>query len=87
MKNQWMTIVAAACFMALAANGAEEAKKEATPEQKQFRKEMVAKYDTNKDGKLDKEERAKMSDEDKQKMKEMGGGKQGKSKKDKPADE
>ena len=46
-----------------------EAKKrpELTAEQKAVRKEMIEKYDTNKDGKLDKEERAKMSDADKEK--------------------
>jgi hypothetical protein len=43
-----------------------------TAEQKQLRKDMLAKYDANKDGKLDKEERAKFSDEDKQKMKKAG---------------
>ena len=33
---------------------------------------MMAKYDTNKDGKLDKEERAKISTEDKEKMDKAG---------------
>jgi len=41
-------------------------------EQKAFRKEMIAKYDTNKDGKLDKEERAKISQEDKDKLAKTG---------------
>ena len=36
-----------------------------TPEQTQLMTEMVAKYDTNKDGKLDKTEKAAMSQEDK----------------------
>lgn len=36
-----------------------------TPEQKQVQTEMLAKYDTNKDGKLDKAEKAAMTPEDK----------------------
>ena len=43
-----------------------------TAEQKALRKEILEKYDTNKDGKLDKEERAKISDEDKDKMEKAG---------------
>jgi hypothetical protein len=35
-------------------------------------KEMLAKYDTNKDGKLDKTERAAMTQEDKDKMTKAG---------------
>ncbi|WP_150107239.1 hypothetical protein [Pedosphaera parvula] len=55
-----------------------------TDEQKALMKEMVAKYDTNKDGKLDKEERAKMSQEDKDKLDKAG---IGKHKKDKDGEE
>lgn len=47
-------------------------KKELTPEQQTVMTEMLAKYDANKDGKLDKEERAKMSQEDKDKMVKVG---------------
>jgi hypothetical protein len=47
-------------------------KHEMTAEQKKLKKEMTAKYDANKDGKLDKEERAKMSEEDKKKCKDAG---------------
>lgn len=56
---------------------AEDAKKKShmTDEQKTLWKEMVAKYDTNKDGKLDKEEKAKMSQEDKDKLEKAGIGK------------
>ena len=32
----------------------------------------MAKYDANKDGKIDKEERAKITDEDKAKLKKAG---------------
>jgi len=42
-----------------------------TDEQKAVYKKMVEKYDANKDGKLDKEEREKMSDEDKAEMKKI----------------
>jgi hypothetical protein len=42
-----------------------------TAEQKEFQKKMVEKYDANKDGKLDKEESSKMSDEDKAARKKL----------------
>jgi hypothetical protein len=69
------------CALALATHAAEgEAKKGGdakahsapTAEQKALRKEMVEKYDTNKDGKLEKEERAKISAADKEKMEKAG---------------
>lgn len=47
-------------------------KKELTAEQKELQKEMVAKYDTDKNGKLSKEERAAMSADDKEKMAKAG---------------
>lgn len=43
-----------------------------TDEQKKVRDEIIKKYDTNKDGKLDQEERKKISDEDKEKAKKAG---------------
>ena len=43
-----------------------------TAEQKAVMKDMIAKYDANKDGKLDKTERAKISAEDKAKMEKAG---------------
>ena len=43
-----------------------------TEEQKKQRDELVKKYDTNKDGKLDKEERAKVSDEDRKLLRSFG---------------
>lgn len=51
---------------------APKAKKELTAEQQALQKEMLAKYDTNKDGKLDKTERAAMSKEDQEKMIKAG---------------
>jgi hypothetical protein len=53
-------------------NGGEKPKKpEMTAEQKAFRKEMTEKYDADKSGKLDKEERAKMTQEEKDKWKSL----------------
>jgi len=43
-----------------------------TAEQQALQKEMLTKYDTNKDGKLDKNEKAAMSKEDKEKMTKAG---------------
>ena len=48
-----------------------------TNEQKAFLKEITAKYDANKDGKLDKEERQKISADDKERMKKAGLGPKG----------
>lgn len=65
-------------MLALAAHAAEgEAKKEGdkpkkpelTTEQKAFVSEMKEKYDVNKDGKLDKEEKSKMTTEEQTKWK------------------
>lgn len=48
------------------------AKKALTDKQKEVMKAMIEKYDTNKDGKLSRDERTAMSQEDKDKMKEAG---------------
>ncbi len=62
------------CAMALTVSAAEAKKhQKLTPEQKAAKKELIAKYDTNKDGKLDKAERAKMTKEDKEKLAELSG--------------
>jgi len=42
-------------------------------EQRKTRKEILDKYDTNKDGKLDKSERSKISAEDKEKLAKLVG--------------
>ena len=54
------------CALSIAAYAAEgEAKKSGpTAEQKAIRKELVEKYDADKNGKLSKEEKAKMTPED-----------------------
>jgi Ca2+-binding EF-hand superfamily protein len=46
---------------------ADQQKQKLTREQRQERKALIEKYDANKDGKLDKDELAKMSQEDKDK--------------------
>ena len=70
MKKVLLTIVALAVALPLVAQDApakKEGKKAAlTAEHKEARKKLVEKYDANKDGKLDKEERAKMTAEDKE---------------------
>ncbi len=72
MKKLLVT-VCLTCVFALAANAAEgDAKKEGeapkrpalTAEQKAIRKELTEKYDADKNGKLNKEERSKMTPED-----------------------
>ncbi len=66
-------LVALCCTCALAlavqADDTKPAKKRTpqTAEQKSLSKDMLAKYDANKDGKLNKEEKAKFSTEDKAK--------------------
>jgi ABC-type transporter MlaC component len=51
---------------------AKKMKKELTAEQKAVMDEMLAKYDTDHNGKLDKTERAAMTKEDKDKMAKAG---------------
>lgn len=69
------------CAVVVSANAAEGKKKELTEEQKTARKELLEKYDKNKDGKLDGEERKAVSAEDKDKLVKAGYG--GGKKKDK----
>jgi hypothetical protein len=73
MKKILVTIAGVICATALVvhaddATTAAPAKKHAGGK---ARKELVDKYDTNKDGKLDKDEIAKMTDEDKAKWEKM----------------
>jgi len=77
MKKLTTLALGLLCATALTLNAADGEKKKAelTPEQKAFREEMIKKYDTNKDGKLDKEEREKMSAEDKEKQAKLFPGK------------
>ena len=57
---------------ALTVSAAGGSKKELTPDQQKLKTEMTTKYDANKDGKIDEQEAAKVSSEDKAKMKEAG---------------
>src|SRR5262249_46366520 len=77
MKKILVAVMGLLCASALVMNAQDAAAttkpaKKLTPEQEALNKEMLAKYDENKDGKLDKTERAKISKEDKEKMTKAG---------------
>ena len=80
MNKLVIAVLTMACALSLTVSAA-EGKQKLTDEQKALKKELLEKYDTYKDGKLNKEERAKMSKEDKQKAEKAGLGHK-KSKKD-----
>jgi Ni/Co efflux regulator RcnB len=84
MKKLLVAFITAAFALALTAKADDATDKtKPTKEQKAERKALIEKYDANKDGKIDKEERAKMTKEDSDKWKSLGHGK----KKDKKAAE
>jgi len=62
------------CALVLTARAADGEKKAPTEEQKAARKELLEKYDKNKDGKLDRDERGAMTAEDKEKWQKASGG-------------
>ena len=64
-----IAVLVCAAFLTVSAG---QGKDKLTPEQKALRKEMIEKYDANKDGKLDKKERAKISKEDRERMEKAG---------------
>lgn len=74
MKKIFAAALGILCATAIVAQAqdAKPAKKELTPEQQAVMKEMLAKYDTNKDGKLEKDELVAMTKEDKKKMAKAG---------------
>ena len=73
MKKYLVAAIGLLCATAIMVQAQDaKPKKVLTPEQQAVMTEMLAKYDANKDGKLDKEERAKMSQEDKDKMIKAG---------------
>ena len=85
MKKLLVAAVALFCATAIvvqAQDATPKKERKLTPEQKQVMDEMLAKYDTNKDGKLDKNERAAMTQEDKDKMAKAGLGMSKKKKTD-----
>lgn len=71
MKKVYALVVAI-CLVGIVVKAEEGKKHKMTDDQKKLWKEMVEKYDTNKDGKLDKDEKSKISAEDKKKMEEAG---------------
>jgi hypothetical protein len=76
MKKLLVAAVALCCATALIVQAQDATptpkKHKLTPEQQTVMTEMLAKYDTNKDGKLDKTERAAMTKADKEKMIKVG---------------
>lgn len=79
MKKLFVATVALLCASAIMlqaqeadASAPKKEKKPLTAEQQAVMKDMLAKYDTNKDGKLDKTERAAITQEDKDKMAAAG---------------
>ena len=75
MNKLLVALVLTGLMAATTARAQDDAKPKPTPEQKAARKAMLDKYDTNKDGKLDADEKAKISEEDRAKMRGAGGGK------------
>ncbi len=78
MKKLLAIVVGLICATSLtlsAADAPAKKKQPLTAEQKQARKELLEKYDTNKDGKLDRAEKAKMTQEDKEKWAKLNPGK------------
>ena len=77
MKKILVAVMGLLCATALVVNAQDAAttkpaKKKLTAEQEALQKEMLAKYDTDKNGKIDKAERTKISKEDKDKMTKAG---------------
>ena len=72
MKNILIIALGILVAGAVTVSAAKGQKKEQTPEQQKLKKEMVEKYDANKDGKVDEQEAAKIDRADKKKMKEAG---------------
>src|SRR5437879_13183803 len=67
MKRLFIAGLGLACAAAMTVNAQAGNHKNLTDEQKAVLQEMLAKYDTNKDGKLEKDERVKMTKEDRKK--------------------
>jgi hypothetical protein len=74
MKKLLVAVLGLLCATAIVVQAQDNKphKKDMTPEQQAVWKEILAKYDTNQDGKLDKEEKAKITQEDKDKMIKVG---------------
>ena len=74
MKKLLVILLGVTCAVVLSAKAAEGEKSDKS-DAKAERKALIEKYDTNKDGKLDKDEQAKMTAEDKEKWAKLRGGK------------
>jgi len=70
MKKLLVILLGVTCAMVLSAKAAEGDKSDKS-DAKAERKALLEKYDTNKDGKLDKDEQGKMSADDKAKWDKM----------------
>jgi len=88
MKKLLTAVATAAAFVLTVNAGDDHAKKDAAPEknngsqgaeQKALRKELMGKYDTNKNGYLDKEEKSKMTPEDQKKWNSVASSNKSKS--------
>ena len=88
MKKLLTTIAVAAAFVVTVNAADDNAKKDAAPEkknsshsaeQKALHKELMGKYDTNKNGYLDKEEKSKMTPEDQKKWNSVASSNKSKS--------
>ena len=89
MKGNMLRVLAITlalcCAVVFSTRGADgEKKRGLTDDQKTARKELLEKYDKNKDGKLDKEEREAITNsEDKEKLAKAGWAARGKKKEEK----
>ncbi len=76
MKKLLVAVMGMLCATALVVSAqdapAKPKKAKLTAEQQALQKDMLAKYDANKDGKIDKTERAAITKEDKEKMIKAG---------------
>ena len=72
MKNVFLSALLATALVAVGQEPQPKPERKGPPpltaEQKQARKDLIAKYDLNKDGKLSPEEREKVSPEDRKKL-------------------
>ena len=74
MKKYWVLIAVIACALSLSAS-AEQGNGKHAEKRKALKSELLAKYDSNKDGKIDKSERKSMSKQDKKRARKAGLGK------------
>lgn len=68
-----LALLCASAIMVQAQDAAPKKHHKLTAEQQQVMDELLAKYDTNKDGKLDKSEKSAMTAEDKAKLAKIAG--------------